>query len=211
MAGKKGQKKRFWSDDEKRSICAQTTVPGISVAQVARRYAMNANLIHNWLKDARFVPEADINAVVNTDTGFLPVEIADTVAVSFVDEAPQPNAAVSAERVDITLSDGRRILVEGPTALAESVLKQDPYSGHLFVFRGRRGDLVKIVWWDGQGACMFSKRLEKGRYVWPAAADGKVTVSPAQLSMLLEGIDWRASQRTWQPLTVGNLEANPAL
>jgi len=90
MAGKKGQKKRFWSDDEKRSICAQTTVPGISVAQVARRYAMNANLIHNWLKDARFVPEADINAVVNTDTGFLPVEIADTVAVSFVDEAPQP-------------------------------------------------------------------------------------------------------------------------
>lgn len=49
----------------------------------------------------------------------------------------------------------------GLSALAESVLKQDPYSGHLFVFRGRRGDLVKIVWWDGQGACMFSKRLEK--------------------------------------------------
>ena len=56
---------------------------------------------------------------------------------------------------------------------------------------------------------MFSKRLEKGKYVWPAAADGKVTVSPAQLSMLLEGIDWRAPQRTWRPLTVGNLEANP--
>lgn len=69
----------------------------------------------------------------------------------------------------------------GLSALAESILKQDPYSGHLFVFRGRRGDLVKIVWWDGQGACMFSKRLEKGKYVWPAAADGKVTVSPAQL------------------------------
>lgn len=80
----------------------------------------------------------------------------------------------------------------GLSALAESVLKQDPYSGHLFVFRGRRGDLVKIIWWDGEGACMFSKRLEKGKYVWPAASDGKVTVSPAQLSMLLEGIDWRA-------------------
>ena len=66
MAGKKGQKKRFWSDDEKRSICAQTTMAGVSVAQVARRYAMNANLIHNWLKDPRFAPEPDINAVVDT-------------------------------------------------------------------------------------------------------------------------------------------------
>ena len=98
----------------------------------------------------------------------------------------------------------------GLSALAERVLKQDPFSGHLFVFRGRRGDLVKIVWWDGQGACMFSKRLEKGRFVWPSAADGKVTISAAQLSMLLEGIDWRNPKRTWRPLTTGNLSANPA-
>lgn len=118
MAGKKGQKKRFWSDDEKRSICAQTTVPGVSVSQVARRYAMNTNLIHNWLKDPRFASEPDINAVVDTDTSFLPVEIAGAVPVPFVDEAPEPDATVLAERVDITLSDGRRILVEGPTALS---------------------------------------------------------------------------------------------
>lgn len=98
----------------------------------------------------------------------------------------------------------------GLAALAESVLKQDPFSGHLFVFRGRRGDLVKIVWWDGQGACMFSKRLEKGRFVWPSAVDGKVAISAAQLSMLLEGIDWRNPKRTWRPLTTGNLRANPA-
>ena len=98
----------------------------------------------------------------------------------------------------------------GLSALAEAVLKQDPYSGHLFVFRGRRGDLVKIVWWDGQGACMFSKRLEKGKFVWPSSAEGKVTLTPAQLSMMLEGIDWRAPQRTWQPLTTGNLSPNPA-
>ena len=73
MAGKKGQKKRFWSDDEKRSICAQTTVSGVSVAQVARRYAMNANLIHNWLKDPRFAPGPDINIVADADPGFLPL------------------------------------------------------------------------------------------------------------------------------------------
>ena len=91
----------------------------------------------------------------------------------------------------------------GLSALAQGVLKRDPFLGHLFVFRGRRGDLVKVIWWDGQGACLFSKRLEKGRFVWPSAATGKVMLSPAQLAMLLEGIDWRAPERTWRPLTVG--------
>ena len=91
----------------------------------------------------------------------------------------------------------------GLAALAQDVLKQDPFSGHLFVFRGRRGDLLKVIWFDGQGACLFSKRLEKGRFVWPSAASGKVTLSPAQLSMLLEGIDWRTPTRTWRPLTAG--------
>ncbi len=91
----------------------------------------------------------------------------------------------------------------GLSALAEAVLRQDPYSGHLFVFRGRRGDLIKVVWWDGQGACLFSKRLERGRFVWPSIADGKLTISTAQLAMLLEGIDWRAPLRTWRPLTAG--------
>jgi transposase len=71
------------------------------------------------------------------------------------------------------------------------VLAEDPYSGHLFVFRGRRGDLLKIIWWDTQGACLFMKRLEKGRFVWPAAKDGKVCLTSARLAMLLEGIDWR--------------------
>ena len=91
----------------------------------------------------------------------------------------------------------------GLSALAQGVLKGDPFSGHLFVFRGRRGDLVKVIWWDGQGACLFSKRLEKGRFVWPSATTGKVTLTPAQLSMLLEGIDWRTPERTWRPLTAG--------
>ena len=91
----------------------------------------------------------------------------------------------------------------GLSALAQTVLKPDPFSGHLFVFRGRRGDLIKVIWWDGQGACLFSKRLEKGRFVWPSPASGKVALSPAQLSMLLEGIDWRAPERTWRPLRAG--------
>ena len=88
-------------------------------------------------------------------------------------------------------------------AQAEKSLGQNPYSGQLFVFRGRRGDLLKIIWFDGQGACLFSKRLEKGRFVWPSATNGKVALTPAQLSMLLEGIDWRMPQRTWRPLKAG--------
>jgi transposase len=66
-------------------------------------------------------------------------------------------------------------------AQAEQVLAEDPYSGHMFVFRGRRGDLLKIIWWDSQGACLFTKRLERGRFVWPAAKEGKVSLSPSQL------------------------------
>jgi len=88
-------------------------------------------------------------------------------------------------------------------AQAEQVLAEDPYSGHMFVFRGRRGDLLKIIWWDSQGACFFTNRLERGGFVWPAAKEGKVSLSPSQLSMLLEGIDWRTPQKTWRPLVAG--------
>jgi transposase len=88
-------------------------------------------------------------------------------------------------------------------AQAEKTLSADPFCGHLFVFRGRRGDLLKIIWWDSQGACLFSKRLERGRFVWPAARSGKINLTTAQLVMLLEGIDWRIPERTWRPLKAG--------
>lgn len=88
---------------------------------------------------------------------------------------------------------------DGLAALAQSALAQEPFSGHVFVFRGRRGDIVKLLWWDGQGMCLFAKRLEKGRFIWPQAQSGSVSLTPAQLSMLLEGIDWRMPVRTCQP------------
>lgn len=66
-------------------------------------------------------------------------------------------------------------------AQAEQTLKKDPFTGHLFVFRGQRGDVIKIIWWDGQGACLFSKRLEKGRFVWPSAKEGKIALKAARL------------------------------
>jgi transposase len=91
----------------------------------------------------------------------------------------------------------------GLALLVQEVLKRDPHSGHLFVFRGRRGDLIKVLWHDGQGLCLFAKRLERGRFIWPSPSNGSVTISPAQLGYLLEGIDWRAPQRTWRPQTAG--------
>jgi transposase len=87
----------------------------------------------------------------------------------------------------------------GLSAVAQTVLEQNPYSGHVFVFRGRRGDLIKVLWWDGDGLCLFAKRLERGRFIWPHADKGVVSLSRAQLSMLLEGIDWRRPIRTAAP------------
>lgn len=71
---------------------------------------------------------------------------------------------------------------DGLARLVEEKLGRDPFGGQLFVFRGRRGDLVKALWWDGQGLCLYAKRLEKGRFVWPSAADGACVLSPAQRS-----------------------------
>jgi transposase len=79
---------------------------------------------------------------------------------------------------------------DGLAALVQTQLAEDPFSGQLFVFRGKGGDRVKILWWSGDGLCLFAKRLERGRFVWPQATHGVVSLSAAQLSMLLEGIDW---------------------
>ena len=84
----------------------------------------------------------------------------------------------------------------GLAAKVESALLDDPFSGHVFAFRGRRGNVIKLLWSSGDGLCLFAKRLERGRFVWPQASDGKVHLTPAQLSMLLEGINWKQPERT---------------
>src|SRR6266446_193922 len=106
------------------------------------------------------------------------------------------------QRRDAAAGD-RTAAMNGLPAQAQTVLGQDPFSGHVFCFRGRRGDLVKLLWWDGDGLCLFAKRLERGRLVWPRAEEGVVVLSRAQLSMLLEGIDWRMPRRTWRPELAG--------
>jgi transposase len=108
--------------------------------------------------------------------------------------------------VRVWLATGHTDMRKGFRGLAlvvQETLKRDPNNGHLFVFRGRRGDLIKVLWHDGQGACLFSKKLERGRFIWPSSADGVVTITSAQLGYLLEGIDWRMPQKTWRPTATG--------
>ncbi len=87
----------------------------------------------------------------------------------------------------------------GLSGMVQTALKENPFSGQVFVFRGKRGDLVKILCGDDDRLCLFAKRLERGKFIWPQAANGTVSLTPAQLSMLLEGIDWRRPVRSYAP------------
>lgn len=84
----------------------------------------------------------------------------------------------------------------GLSALVQTALNANPFSGQIFVFRGRRGDRIKVLWDTQDGLCLLQKRLRQGKFVWPQAQNGAVVLSAAQLSMLLEGIDWRQPKRT---------------
>jgi transposase len=108
--------------------------------------------------------------------------------------------------VKVHLAAGYTDLRKGLDGLAvtvEQVLAQDPFSGHMFVFRGRRADMIKVLYWDGTGLCLFTKRLEDGCFPWPVTADqATVPLTSAQLSVLLEGLDWNRAEK-WRPAVAG--------
>lgn len=108
--------------------------------------------------------------------------------------------------VRVWVAMGHTDMRRGMQSLALMVqqhLHRDPYGGDLYVFRGRSGSLVKIIWHDGIGMSLYAKRLEKGRFVWPSATDGIVALSSSQLACLLEGIDWRNPRYSWRPASAG--------
>lgn len=81
--------------------------------------------------------------------------------------------------------------MQGLALLVQQHLHRNPHGGDLFVFRGRAGSLVKVLWHDGVGMALFAKRIEKGRFIWPSAREGVVSLTSPQLACLLDGIDWR--------------------
>jgi transposase len=93
--------------------------------------------------------------------------------------------------------------MHGLALQVQESLRRDPHAGDLFVFRGRRGDMVKIIWHDGLGMSIYAKRLDRGRFIWPSPADGVVAISSAQLAYMLDGIDWRNPRQTWRPAAAG--------
>ena len=95
--------------------------------------------------------------------------------------------------------------IDGLAMLVQDMLRQDPFSGHLFVFRGRKASLLKIVFWDGTGLCLYTKRLEQGIFVWPSTVEpgGTLMLSAQQMSLLIDGVDWRAPVQQWRPAAAG--------
>lgn len=82
--------------------------------------------------------------------------------------------------------------INGLSTLATNIVTENLEQGALFVFRGKKADRIKILWWDGQGYCLYYKCLGRGKFTWPSGQDmSSVSITKAQLSMLLEGIDWR--------------------
>jgi transposase len=108
--------------------------------------------------------------------------------------------------VRVWLAVGRTDMRRGMNGLAlqvQETLRRDPHAGELYVFRGRRGNLIKILWHDGLGMSLYAKRLERGHFIWPSPADGVVAISASQLGYMLEGIDWRNPVRSWRPQAAG--------
>jgi len=95
--------------------------------------------------------------------------------------------------------------MDGLAILIKETLKQEPFSGHLFVFRGSKATMIKILFWDGTGLCLFTKRLNRSRFIWPHLHEqGKsIKLTAAQLTMLIDGIDWRRPERVWKPAILG--------
>ena len=106
----------------------------------------------------------------------------------------------------VWIATGHTDMRRGMNTLAlqvQEALKRDPDGGDLYVFRGKSGKLIKILWHDGLGMSLYSKRLERGRFVWPQASDGAVVITSAQLGYMLEGIDWRNPVHSWRPSAAG--------
>ena len=108
--------------------------------------------------------------------------------------------------VRVWIATGHTDMRRGMNSLAlqvQEALKRNPHGGDLYVFRGRSGKLIKILWHDGLGMSLYAKRLERGRFIWPLAVDGAIVITQAQLSCMLEGIDWRNPIYSFRPEAAG--------
>ncbi|MGO9869973.1 MAG: IS66 family insertion sequence element accessory protein TnpB [Rhodomicrobium sp.] len=93
--------------------------------------------------------------------------------------------------------------MQGLALMVQQNLERNPHGGDLYVFRGRKGSLVKVLWHDGVGMSLYTKRIERGYFIWPSAKDGVVSLTSSQLACLLDGLEWRNPQYSWRPVSAG--------
>ena len=218
------ERRRRWSAEQKRSIVAEAFASGASVCEVARRADVVPSLIYRWRRELRTAAVGFAEVVVapgpdeRTLAGSpaLEIELGRDIRVRVAPTAqgfgignhqgagstmiPLPTG------VRVWIAAGHTDMRRGMHSLAlqvQEVLKRNPYGGDLYVFHGRSGSLIKLLWHDGIGISLYAKRLERGRFIWPSANDGTVSISTSQLAYMLDGIDWRNPQHTWRPIAAG--------
>src|SRR5882757_1903810 len=182
-------RRRRWSEDEKLKIVLESLQAPRQVAATARRYGVSRSLLLRWRRSFRPEPKEAAD-----QTGFVPAMV---VAAAMI---PIPSG------VRVWIATGHTDMRRGMNSLAvlvQEAFRRDPHGGDLYVFRGKSGKLIKILWHDGLGMSLYAKRLERGRFIWPSAADGAVVITSAQLGYMLEGIDWRNPLHTWRPSAAG--------
>ena len=217
----RGERRRRWSVEQKREIAAESLEPGISPITVARRYGISSGLLYTW---RRHLLEGSLGTASRPVAKFARVEVMAMPA----DPAPAAPPAVHPAGGQRRASSGARCAgaamialqsdvrvylacgytdmrkgMQGLAMLVQQMLAEDPFNGALYAFRGRRGNLLKLVWHDGIGLCMLTKRLERGHFIWPMTGTGSIALSAGQLSTLLEGCEWRAMARNLRPELAG--------
>ncbi len=227
------ERRRRRSEEQKRAIVAESLARGAIVSEVARRADVGPGQIYRWRQEFRTVADGFAQVLIarrrrcrrrkrrpiaqlaarRQSRSSLPVRS------GYRDRSrrvwPRPwsrryrgDDPGFTSGVRIWLAGGHTDMRRGMNSLAIQVqkgLRRDPHAGDLYVFRGKRGHLIKIFWHDGIGISLslYAKRLECGRFIWPSPADGMVAISAAQLAYMLDGIDWRNPVRTWQPGAAG--------
>ncbi|WP_392710157.1 IS66 family insertion sequence element accessory protein TnpB [Rhizobium ruizarguesonis] len=225
------ERRRRWREEDKLAIVMSVGVAGATITEVAHRHDLTRQQIYAWRSElkkkgllsasanALFIP-VDMNAV-QTDVPELResccgmIELRPDTSLREFGGARHPDAGYPSggssmigpgTGVRVYLACGitdMRKGVEGLAALAQDVLRQKPTGGAVFAFRGKRGDRLKLLYFDGQGFCLYYKILQKGRFPWPSASDGTARLTSAQLAMLWEGIDWRRPDWGAPPARVG--------
>ena len=219
------ERRRRWSAEQKRSIVAEAFAPGASVCEVARRFDVVPGQIYRWRHDLRSAAAGFAEVVVAPGpeqrmavaSPALEIELwpghsrarcgNGAQGLGFGDhQGPGSTMIALPSGIWVWIAAGHSDMRRGMHSLAlqvQEVLKRNPHAGDLYVFRGRSGSLIKILWHDGIGMSLYAKRLERGRFIWPSAADGVVSISTSQLAYMLDGIDWRNPQHTWRPIAAG--------